>query len=119
MSEEKNEKINPFDPTGVFKDMRDAGMNAWAKTMVEMVNTDAYAEASGSMLDSWLASSGPFRSAIEKSMSQSLKNLSLPSRDDVTRLAERLTNIEMRLDDLDAKLDETLRELRTASSNSQ
>ena len=36
-------------------------------------------------------------------MTQTLANLNLPSRDDVTRLAERLTNIEMRLDDLDAQ----------------
>jgi hypothetical protein len=29
----------------------------------------------------------------------------MPTRADVTGLAERLTNIEMRLDDLDAKID--------------
>ena len=38
-------------------------------------------------------------------MSQTLANLNMASRDDITRLAERLTNIEVRLDDLDAKLD--------------
>ena len=64
------------------------------------------------MLDAWLSSSGPFRKMVEKTMSQALANLSMPSRDDVTHLAERLTNIEMRLDDLDAKLDEALRSAR-------
>lgn len=117
MSEDNKERVDPFDPTGMFKDMRDASMSAWAKSMIDMVNTDAYAEASGSMLDSWLANSGPFRHAIEKSMAQSLSTLNLPSRDDITRLAERLTNIEMRLDDLDAKLDETLRQHRETSTN--
>ncbi len=119
MSDNNNDHANPFDPTGMFKTLRDTNMNAWAKAMTEMVNTDAYAEASGSMLDSWLASSGPFRQAIDKSMTQSLASLNLPTRDDITRMAERLTNIEMRLDDLDAKLDATLDALRNASSNPQ
>jgi hypothetical protein len=101
---QKNDAFNPFDPTGVFKEMRDTSLDAWAKAMVEIVNTDAYAEATGSMLDAWLSRSGPLRKVIENSMNQMLTNLNLPTRDDVTRLAERLTNIEMRLDDMDAKI---------------
>lgn len=99
------ETFNPFDPTGMFKEMRDTNMDAWAKMMVQVVNTEAYAEATARMLDAWLSSSAPFRKAMDKSMSQALSNLQLPSLKDVTRLSERLTNIEMRLDDLDAKLD--------------
>jgi len=34
-----------------------------------------------------------------------LEQLSMPSRADFVSLAERATNIEMRLDDMDAKLD--------------
>ena len=96
---------NPFDPAGMLKGMRDANMDAWAKMMVDLVNTNAYAESTGAMLDAWLTSSGPFRKVMADSLAQSLAQLNLPSRDDVTRIAERLTNIEMRLDDLDAKLD--------------
>lgn len=102
-------EFNPFDPTGMFKNMRDANMDAWAKTMVDLVQSDAYAESTAAMLDAWLTASGPFRKVIENSMAQVLAQLNLPSRDDVTRIAERLTNIEMRLDDLEAKLDEGLR----------
>ena len=104
-------EFNPFDPTGMFKNMRDSNMDAWAKMMVNLVQSEAYAESTAAMLDAWLTSSGPFHKAIETSMAQVLAQLNLPSRDDVTRIAERLTNIEMRLDDLEAKLDE---ELRTA-----
>ena len=104
-----NGDFNPFDPAGMLKGMRDANMDAWAKMMVQLVNTDAYAEASGAMLDAWLTSSGPFRKVMEDSMAKTLEQLNLPSRDEVTRIAERLTNIELRLDDLDAKLDEALR----------
>lgn len=103
-----NDSFDMFDPTGMVKNMRDASLDAWAKMMTELVNTDAYAEAQGAMLDTWLANSGPFRQAMENAMSQTMANLNLPSRDDISRLAERLTNIEMRLDDMDAKLDEAL-----------
>ncbi|MCG8450654.1 MAG: hypothetical protein MI725_13880 [Pirellulales bacterium] len=102
---------NPFDPTQMFKEMRDSSMDAWAKMMVELVHTDAYAEASGKMLDAWLSSSAPLRKMMESCTSQMLANLKLPSLHDVNRLSERLTNIEMRLDDLDAKLDAFLSKL--------
>jgi len=51
-----NDSFNPFDPTGMLKGMRDSNMDAWAKMMVEFVNTDAYAESTGAMLDAWLTS---------------------------------------------------------------
>jgi hypothetical protein len=107
-----NDTFNPFDPTGVFKSIRDANMDAWSKMMIQFVNTDGCAEAIGTMLDAWLSTSGPFRKALEAAMTRVLTNLNMPNRADVTRLAERLTNIEMRLDDLEAKLDEGLRAAR-------
>jgi hypothetical protein len=103
---QKDENFNPFDPTGMFKDMRNATLDAWSKTMIQLVNTDAYAQATGAMLDGWTTSSAPFRKALETVMTQVLANLNMPTRADVISLAERLTNIEMRLDDLEAKLDE-------------
>jgi hypothetical protein len=106
MMTQNNETFNPFDPTGMFKNMRDSGMEAWSKTMIQFVNTDAYAQATATMLDTWLTTSAHFRKALEGAMTQVLTNLQMPNRADVINLAERLTNIEMRLDDLDAKLDE-------------
>jgi hypothetical protein len=112
----QKEDINPFDPTGMFKNMRDAGMDAWAKMMVQLVNSEAYAKANSTMLDTWLSSSAPFRKALESTMTQVLTQLNMPTRADVTGLGERLTNIEMRLDDLEAKLDESQRPASKAAS---
>jgi hypothetical protein len=103
---QKNDSCDPFDPTGLFKNLRDSGMDAWSKTMIQFVNTEGYADATGAMLDAWLTSSIPFRKAIEQAMTKVLTSLNMPTRADVIGLAERLTNIEMRLDDLEAKLDE-------------
>jgi hypothetical protein len=113
---QKNDTFNPFDPTGVFKNIRDANMDAWAKMMVELVNSDAYARATAAMLDTWLANSAPFRKAVEAAVTQVLTSLNMPTRDDIISLAERLTHIEMRLDDMEAKLDEGARPPRKSAS---
>jgi hypothetical protein len=113
---ENNDHFNPFDPTGMFKSMRDANMDAWSKMMLQLVHSDAYAQATATMLDSWLTTSIPFRKALEMAMTQSLTSLNMPTRTDVISLAERLTNVEMRLDDLDAKLEEVRRGARKAAA---
>ena len=106
---QNNDAFNPFDPTGMFKNIRDANMDAWSKMMIDLVTSDAYAKATGVMLDAWLSNSAPFRKALEQVVTQVVTGLNLPARSDVVGLAERLTNIELRLDDLEAKLDEALR----------
>jgi hypothetical protein len=106
---QNNDTFNPFDPTGMLKGLRDANLDAWSKMMIDVVNTDAYAKATGTLLDAWLSNSAPFRKALEYALTQALTSLNLPTRADITGLAERLTNIELRLDDLDAKLDGALR----------
>jgi hypothetical protein len=84
-------------------------MDAWSKMMIQFVNSEAYAKATGVLLDAWLRSSVPFRKVTETTMSQVLAAANMPTRADVIALAERLTNIEKRLDDLEAKLDEHFR----------
>ena len=111
---QSNDTFNPFDPTGMLRGMRDTSMDAWSKMMIQLVNTEAYAQATAVMLDAWLSGSGPFRKAVQASMAQALTSVNMPTRDDVTRLAERLTNIEVRLDNLEAKLDEGRRPPRPA-----
>ena len=112
-----NETFNPFDPTGLFKGLRDANLDAWSKTMIQLVNTEAYAQATAAALDAWLSTSAPFRKAIESAVAQVLVNLNMPTRTDVVGLAERLTHIEMRLDDLEALLEESRRPGRKASNS--
>ncbi len=107
MSESKTD-FDFFDPTGLLKTMRDDHLDRWAKTMVQFVNTDAYAYATGKMLDAWLGNSAPFRKMMENALTQTLANLNMPSRAEIAQIAERLTRIEMRLDDLDIKLDDRL-----------
>ena len=105
MADEQAAQNKPFDPMNAFKDVRDSYLDAWAKAMVETVNTESYAKTSGTVLDTYLSASSPFRESVEKAMLHVLEQLSMPSRADFVALADRVTNIEMHLDDMDAKLD--------------
>jgi hypothetical protein len=100
-----DKQATAVDPFEAFREMRDAYLEGMSKVMIDAVNTEQYAQASGAMLNNYLTLSAPFREALDKAMIMALEQYSLPSRQQVTALAERFTNFEMRLDDLDAKLD--------------
>jgi hypothetical protein len=90
--------------------------------MIELVNTEAYAEATGRILDSYLSASVPMRKVVEQAMAQVLGQVNMPTRAEVLSLAERMTNIEMRLDDLDARFDvmqQLLTQIVTNTSQNQ
>jgi len=110
----ENESYKSADPFEPFRGMRDTYLDAMSKVMIDAVNSDEYAEASGAMLNGALTMSAQFREAFDKSMVMALQQLSLPSRQDFASLAQRFANMEMRMDDMDAKLDRIV-ELFSAS----
>jgi hypothetical protein len=114
MSKDQAGSSKPIDSFEQFRSMRDAYLDGMAKVMVDAVNTEAYAQATGAMLENSLMVWAPFREAMEKSMLQVLQQLSLPSRQDFAALADRFTNLEMRFDDMDAKLDRIEKQTRVA-----
>ena len=118
---------DPFEALNAMRDaslkswnaMRDAGMQSWSKMMIDFVNSESYSEATGQWLDTYLTMSQPFQRAIEKTATQVLTSLNMPVRSEVISLAERLTNVEVRLYDLDAKLDDILRAIQSLASSHQ
>lgn len=96
--------FDPLDPMASMREMRDSMMDTWAKLAVEAVNTEMFAQMIGAYLNSTLAITGPMQQAVDQSMQAILPRLSLPSRDELTTLAGRMTNIEMRLDDMENQL---------------
>jgi len=93
------------DPFEAFRGMRDTYLEGMSKAMIDAVNSEEYAQATGALLNNYLTLSAPFRQAMDKAMIMALEQFSLPSRQQVMALAERFSNFEMRLDDMDAKLD--------------
>jgi hypothetical protein len=100
-----NENTKPVDPFEALRGMRDNYLDAMSKVMMNAVNSEEYAQATGSMLNSALVASAPFREALDKAMAAALQQSSMPSRQELASLAGRFTNFEMRLDDMEAKLD--------------
>jgi hypothetical protein len=98
-----------------WKTMRDSSVDSWSKMMIDTVNSDEYSRTTGQWLDTYLTLSQPFRHIIDLMMTQVLSSLNMPMRTDVTSLAERMTNIETRLDDQDAKLDDILSAIKAVS----
>lgn len=113
---DKGNAVNPFDPLGFWRTTQDSALDSWSKSMVELVNSQPYAEATARMLDSYLSMSIPMRKLLSQTMEQTLSQLNMPTRTEVISLAERLTNIEMRLDDMDARMDDVLRLLKAVAS---
>ncbi|MGA8090118.1 MAG: hypothetical protein WCA10_22800 [Terracidiphilus sp.] len=103
MAAEKNGTA--ADPFEAFRKMRDTYLEGMSKVMIDAVNTEEYAQATGALMNNYLTLSAPFREALDKAMIMALEQFSLPSRQQVVALAERFTHLEVRLDDLDAKLD--------------
>ena len=104
MSDPKAEDIKTADPLDQWRELRDAYIDIWAKASVEVVNSEAYAQTNGALLETILSTSAPFREAQKKTMISALEQCNMPSREDIVRLADRLANLELLLDDMDAKL---------------
>lgn len=108
MSQNSNDGLDPNDPLAAWRSMRDANLDAWAKGMAAFTGTDSFAKAIGGQLDTILASSAPVKAAVNEYMESYLAQINMPSRGEVVSLATRLTNIELRLDDMQAQLDAIL-----------
>ncbi len=105
MSEQKK----TFDPFAAWRPFQEA----WAKTMGEAVASEEFAKAMGQYIDNYMETAGPLRLQMEKAVERYFEQVNLPTRSEVASLAERFTHLELRVDDLDAKLDEALDHLRS------
>lgn len=111
MSEEET-KRQAVDPFGQMIEFYEAWTKAWAQAMSEVVANKSFAETLGEQVETNLEALSVMRSQVDEAMHQYLGQMNLPSRKEVVSLAERLTRIEMALDDVDAKLDHTLDRLK-------
>jgi hypothetical protein len=95
-----------FDPAKLLKDARDAAMEAWAKLTLQMTSSHEYQRLQGAISSPALLAIALYRKAADSAMTDVLANLNMPSRQEVLQLSQRLTHIEMVLDDLGAGLEQ-------------
>ncbi len=87
-------------------------MDAWAKAINQSGASEETAKAMLEQMNRYMEASTPMQQQMEKMFEQSLRQMNMPTRSELASLSERLTNIEIRLDDQDAKLDDVLKELK-------
>jgi len=111
MSEAETAAGQP-NPIEKMRELRDAYLETWSKYLIETVNSESYAKASGAALNSYLNVAAPLKEPTEQALLHTLEQLHIPTSVDFAGLAERITNIEMQLDNADAKLDRIEKLLR-------
>jgi hypothetical protein len=116
MSEEETKKED-IDPMANMIEFYDNWTKAWASTMSDAVASERFAQSAAEQMDGGLEFMGFMRKQVTGAMEQYLQQMNLPTRKEVIDLAERLTHIEMTIDDLDAKIDKVLDLLKAEDSN--
>jgi hypothetical protein len=98
---------------GIFekvRGVRDSAMEDLAKVTLAWTSSDSYQAINAAISKPTLLAAAIFRKAADSAMADLLARLNLPSREDVLALSQRLTRIEMALDDVGAGLDQLRRE---------
>jgi hypothetical protein len=98
----------------VLRNARDTMMDAWASLMLKLTSSHEYQRVQGMIVKPALLGYALFRKASDSVMSPFLAQLNMPSRDEVIRIAQRLTHIEMALDDLGAAVEQIRRSTAAA-----
>ena len=111
MSTENSEKAQ-VDPFANVVEFYDNWTKAWAKSMSEMVASPRMAETMAQQTEGSLDFWSVVNKQVSEAMEQYLQRMSLPTHGEIMSLAQQLTAVEMRLDDMEAKLDEVLDQLK-------
>lgn len=82
--------------------MRDAALDSSAKVALRVAGSPVYTQSMRALAMPGLIAAGLIRKSREKAMADLLARLNMPSRAEVLSLSQRLTHIELSLDDLAA-----------------
>src|SRR4051812_50149093 len=94
-----------LDVLETMREVRDRGMDAWAKTALSVTRSSTYNRLTFLVSQPGLILAGIVRKAREKAMARVLGDLNMPSREDVLALSQRLTHIQTAIDDLGAAVE--------------
>ena len=107
---EKPEKAEQSDGDPFSQMLRfyDDWTKTWSGAASEMASSKNFADSMAQQLEASLSATQLLRRQMGELMEQSMQQMSLPTRREMLSIAERMTHIEMRLDDMEAKLDQVL-----------
>lgn len=88
-----------------WKKFLDQWIEAWSRVLAQAMGSDNFAAALGKYLDQYLSAVGPVRKQMAEVGEEYLRAMNIPSRRQVTDLAEMLIALESRIEELEAKID--------------
>lgn len=92
----------PVDPFTFFKQWYDATNEAWSTLVGEVIGTEKFMDVSSEFLKTYASFYGTMRRANE----EFFRNLQLPTRSDIARVAELVVNLEEKVDQIDSDLED-------------
>ena len=103
-----------FDLFKALRERRDTLLNALAEVTLGVTSSRPYSVVSSTLSRPALFATGVSRKATTAATAQILAQMNMPSREDVLALSQRLTRIEMVLDDISAAMDAAAAKSRVA-----
>jgi hypothetical protein len=100
-----------------WKQFVDQWIAAWAKALEQAMGTEAFAQAMGKQLESFLTVAGPVKKAAEQHVEATLAGLGMPSRSQVVGLAWQLVQLEEKVEGLEDRLDSILKRLEELAAS--
>ena len=106
MSQPKSKELQQgFDPIKMMRESRDNLLNVMAEMTLRVTSSRPYFVISSALSRPALFATAVSRKLTTAATSQFLAQMNMPSREDVLMLSQRLTRMEMVLDDISAAMD--------------
>ncbi len=87
---------DPQDLFALWRQLYDANEKVWSQASNDFMDTPAFAQWQGRMLETFLA----FQKALKDSATAQLQAANIPTRDDIARLGELILALEEKVDQL-------------------
>ena len=108
MTEEKNDQKSAIDPFSQMFEYYDMMSKSWSKVMSDSFASKNVAETMGEQIEGNLEAFSLMRRQFTDIFEQYMQQMNFPTRKELVALSQKLTKIEMDLDDLHDKIDDLL-----------
>jgi polyhydroxyalkanoic acid synthase PhaR subunit len=103
----------PSDPFALWRQIYEANERAWSTALEHAMNSPAFAETQGKVLETFLQA----QRAVRDQMRSYLEAVNVPTREDIARLGELIVGLEEKVDRVEDRLgslEQSLREQAAA-----
>jgi len=98
----------PSDPFALWRQIYEANERAWSTALERAMNSPAFAETQGKVLETFLQA----QRAVRDQMRSYLEAVNVPTREDIARLGELIVGLEEKVDRLEDRLGSLEQSLR-------